>query len=207
LAEEETKKVLDQLLEKYPESIDHRGRKLAPYVRSLLEEIETKQKLHKKGTNLLKNSGFEEVVGNKPSNWFKAMVPAPGLKLFWDKKVKYGGKTSVAVTSTHVYDRIVCNNWAQNITAFPIGKRLELSGYIKTKNAQSVVICVQCWSRDNEMLAFGTTQSTQEISGTTDWTKYTASVTAPKGTDKITVRATLTGTGQVWFDNVQLVVQ
>jgi len=43
LAEEETKKVLDQLLEKYPESIDHRGRKLAPYVRSLLEEIETKQ--------------------------------------------------------------------------------------------------------------------------------------------------------------------
>lgn len=41
---DEAKKVLNQLLEKYLESIDHRGRKLAPYVRSLLEEIETKQK-------------------------------------------------------------------------------------------------------------------------------------------------------------------
>lgn len=41
---DEAKRILNQLLEKYPESIDHKGRKLAPYVRSLLEEIETKQR-------------------------------------------------------------------------------------------------------------------------------------------------------------------
>ncbi|MCK4814974.1 tetratricopeptide repeat protein, partial [bacterium] len=179
----------------------------------LQEEIPTKdvvvesERLYQRRPNRLKNSGFEYGTGNKPSNWFRAMVSAPGLKLFWDKQIKYGGKASAAIANTHVSGRVVCNNWAQNITAFPRGKRLELSGYVKTKNVQDVVICAQCWSSDNKILAFGTTQTTQKISGTTDWTKYTAFVTAPYGTDKITVRATLIGTGQVWFDDIQLAGQ
>lgn len=40
---DEAKKILNQLLEKYPESTDPVGRKLAPHVRSLLEEIEPKE--------------------------------------------------------------------------------------------------------------------------------------------------------------------
>ncbi len=208
-----TRESAAEALEKLEIKVIQRGNEYIVAGQELQEEIPTRdvvaegERLYQKGPNLLKNSGFEEGTGNKPSNWFKAMVPAPGLKLFWDKKVKYGGKASVAITNTHVYNRVVCNNWAQNITAFPRGKRLELSGYIKTKNAQSVVICAQCWSRDNKMLAFGTTQTTQEISGTTGWAKYTAFITVPEGTNKITVRAVLTGTGQVWFDDIQLAIQ
>lgn len=151
-------------------------------------------------TNLLKNSGFEEGTGDAPLYWYKAMVPTIGLELSWDSEEKHRGNHSVSISNTHTYPT-VSNNWAQDIENIPIGEDLELEGWIKMIDAESVNICIQCWSEDSEMLAF---ESTQTLSGTKDWKKYDASITVPSGTTTITVRASLTGTGQVWFDDITL---
>ena len=57
------------------------------------------------------------------------------------------------------------------------------------------------------MVGFGSTQSTINITGTTDWQQYTASVRVPNDTQSIIVRLVLTGKGQVWFDDVTLVIK
>lgn len=152
-------------------------------------------------TNLLKNSGFEEGTGDAPLYWYKAMVPAIGLELSWDSEEKHSGNHSVSISNTHTYYMTVSNNWAQNIENISIGEDLELEGWIKMIDAENVNICIQCWSEDSEMLAI---ESTQTLSGTKDWKKYDASITVPSGTTTITVRAALTGTGQVWFDDITL---
>ena len=156
-------------------------------------------------TDLLKNSGFEDGAGDDPLYWYRAMVPASGLELSWDNEIKHSGNKSVSISNTHVYEEVVCNNWAQNIIEnIPIGETLELEGGIKMIEAESVNICIQCWSEDYDMLAF---KSTQVLNGTADWGNMVASITVPSGTTMITVRASLTGTGQVWFDDITLVVK
>ncbi len=57
------------------------------------------------------------------------------------------------------------------------------------------------------MVGFGTTQYEQNISGTNDWGYYNTLVTVPENTESIIVRLVLTGTGQVWFDDVTLVIK
>jgi len=66
---------------------------------------------------------------------------------------------------------------------------------------------IQCWDENSNLVGFGTTQSETNITGTNDWTQYTASVKVPAETESIIIRLTLTGTGQVWFDDVTLVVK
>ncbi len=162
---------------------------------------------HEKEINLLKNSGFEEGVGDNPAYWYKAMVPAEGLNMSWVSDIKHSGSKSVCIFNTHVYNVTVSNNWAQNVYDVPIGKEIELVGWVKMENAENVAIVIQCWGKNNELLAFGTTQTTQPLSGTCNWTKCIATVTVPEGTERITVRAALTGTGKVWFDDIKLIVK
>ena len=79
--------------------------------------------------------------------------------------------------------------------------------YAKTVDAESVVMVIQCWDTNSEMVGFGTTQSSAAINGTTDWTQYSATVKVPTETQKIVIRLALTGTGQVWFDDITLEVK
>lgn len=155
-------------------------------------------------TNLLKNPGFEDGAGDDPLYWYRAMIPVSGLNLSWDSEINHSGNRSVSISNTHEYDEVVCNNWAQNIELIPVEKILILEGWIKTIDVESVIICIQCWNEYGVMLAFG---STQDLNGTHDWGKYNASVIVPSGTSMITIRATLTGTGQVWFDDITLLVK
>jgi len=159
------------------------------------------------GENILQNSGFEDELEGSPSYWYMAIIPANNLTLSWDNEIKYNDSRSVSINNTHIYDEVVCNNWAQTINIVPVGRIVELSGWVKTIDVESVVMVIQCWDEDNNMVGFGSTQSTTNITGTTDWQMYKASVNVPGNTDRIIVRLVLTGTGQVWFDDVQLTVK
>ena len=160
------------------------------------------------GDKLLLNSGFEDEIEESPAHWYMAIMPADNLTLTWDDEVRYTGNRSVSISNNHIYDEEVCNNWAQIISIVPVGRTVELSGWVKTIDAESVVMVIQCWDEDdNNLIGFGSTQSTTNITGTSDWQMYKASVKVPGDTDTITVRLVLTGIGQVWFDDVQLVVK
>jgi len=159
------------------------------------------------GENILHNSGFEDGSNNKPYYWFQAIVPVDNLTMSWDNEIIYNGSRSIGINNTHTYNETVCNNWAQTTEKIPIGHTLELSGWIKTIDAESVVMVIQCWDNVYNMVGFGTTQTATEINGTNDWQMYNASVYVPNDTSNIVVRLTLTGTGQVWFDDVKLIVK
>ena len=159
------------------------------------------------GENLLQNSGFESEIDEEPAYWFKAWIPADNLTMPWDDTVVHNGSRSASISNAHDYEEDVCNNWAQIINQIPTDRIVELSGWVKTVDAESVVMVIQCWDKNNNMVGFGTTQTTTEINGTTDWEQYTASVRVPNDTESIIVRLVLTGKGQVWFDDVTLVVK
>jgi len=153
--------------------------------------------------NFLLNSGAEQGKDDLPSFWFEAVIRADGLKMFRSTDFVRSGRFSLAISNTHKYDQMVCNNWAQNITDVPAGQIVRLSAHIKVEAADSVNVCLQCWGLENNMLAFA---STAVVRGDQDWILLRSEpVTVPPGTAKITVRAVLTGLGKAWFDDLAVV--
>jgi hypothetical protein len=156
--------------------------------------------------NLLLNPGAEQGKDDLPSIWFKAAVPADGLRIYRTTEHFHSGKASLAISNTHKYDKTICNNWAQLLQNVPIGKTILLSAYIKTENADAVNVCVQCWGpgKNPPMLAFA---STPVVRGDQDWTLlHSQPITVPPETASVYVRAALTGLGKVWLDDLSLVV-
>ena len=88
----------------------------------------------------------------------------------------------------------------------PASQDIELSGWIKTIDAENVLMIIQCLYENGNMVGYRSTQQTTNIPGTADWQLYNVSINVPNETDKIIVMLVLEGTGQVWFDDVQLVV-
>lgn len=153
-----------------------------------------------RGENILKNSGFE-CGDDVPSHWFQDIIPQDNLTMTWDSTVVHNGNYSVCIHNTHVYENATCNNWAQWIEEVPKGRFLELTGWVKTIDADVAVMVVQCLDEDENFVGFGTTG---DINGTNDWTEYSVLVHVPPTTNEIYVRLALCGTGQVWFDDVEL---
>jgi hypothetical protein len=154
--------------------------------------------------NMLDNPGAEQGKNAEPSVWYQAKIPADGLKLSRDDQQVHGGKYSFYIENSHKYDEQVSNNWAQDLENTPAGKRVRLSGWIKTQDADAVNICLQCWDDSGKkMLAF---VSTAVIKGDQDWKQATTRpVSVPQETATVTVRAALTGKGKAWFDDIKVV--
>jgi hypothetical protein len=155
--------------------------------------------------NILQNGGAEQVTnsGEMLPHWYKAAVPAPELRLWRATEGARTGGACLAISNGHDYNQKVSNNWAQNIENVPAGKTVHLSGYVRTRDAETANICVQCWGPGGkEMLGFG---STPMIRGSNDWTFVEAKpVAVPQETSKLTVRAALTGKGEAHFDDISL---
>jgi uncharacterized protein (TIGR03067 family) len=153
--------------------------------------------------NLLRNGGAELAEGDQPSFWFAAAVPAEGLRMWRTTDQSHGGEAALAISNEHEYEQQVCNNWAQNVRDVPVDRTVVLSAYVKTEQADSVSLCIQCWDQTKrQMLAFG---STPVLRGSQDWAPVQSQpVLVPPGTSAITVRAVLTGKGQVCFDDLAL---
>lgn len=84
-----------------------------------------------------------------------------------------------------------------------VGKRVRMSGYVRSS---AVVDWSGLWLRVDQKgvkgsLAFDNMQG-RPIKGTTDWTKYEIVLDVPKTATGIAYGALLSGTGQVWFDDL-----
>ncbi len=154
--------------------------------------------------NWLLNPGAEQVVEDQPTEWQMARISAPGLKFSRSINHSKSGSASLAISNTHVYDRLTCNNWHQIVRDVPSGKSMRIGAYIKTEGAENANVCVQCLSDPPSpiMLAFS---STPVVKGDQDW-KWMESeaFVVPPGTKLMVVRAALCGLGAVWFDQLTL---
>jgi len=182
------------------------------YAISNTNEAPEKTRQFQTGENILQNSGFESEIEGEPANWFKAYIPEDDITMAWDDETTYSESKSASIhkiSNTDINNELVNNNWAQDIHIIPIGRDIELSGYIKTVDVgdDSVVMVIQCWDENFNIVGFATTQGIYNISGTTDWTQYITSLKVPEETHQITIRLVLVGTGQVWFDDVALVIK
>ncbi len=88
-----------------------------------------------------------------------------------------------------------------------LGKRVRMTGYMKTKDVKE---WAGFWFRvdqkgSQEPLSFDNMKNGKKdrsITGTTDWTKYEIVLDVPAEASNIAYGALLSGTGQVWFDNL-----
>jgi hypothetical protein len=162
------------------------------------------------GENLVQNSSFEEGELNFPYYWQRAAIYTPGLELSWDRGVSHSGSASISIRNGDTFN-LYPNNWRQVIRDIPINKHLVVSGYIKTEDLSRngvVAVLLRCLNSEGKLVEFATTQAGWgEFSGTRDWTKVGADIVSPDGTVEIQVVALLCGTGQVWFDDIELIAK
>ncbi len=154
--------------------------------------------------NLLANPGFEDIIVDRPARWDLFLLPQEGAAGRLDD-VAHGGKYAVMLHIPMPYDRDPINNWSQNLFGDFAGKTVCAAGYIKVAEATEAALWVQCWRKRPWTLLLAASTSTESpFYGTRDWERVEMSLEVPKGTDFLTFRCVLKGTGTAWFDDLEL---
>ncbi len=156
------------------------------------------------GENLIANPGFEELNGDVPARWNCFVAPQDGAFGRLDNAA-HDGKYCVMLHTPLPYETDPANNWSQNILGEFAKKKMKLEAAIKTKDATEVALWLQCWRKQpwGVLLAVSSSQESP-MYGTRDWESISLPVEVPDGTDFLTVRCVLKGTGTAWFDDIRL---
>lgn len=84
------------------------------------------------------------------------------------------------------------------------GKKITLSGYIKTENVAGGYAGL--WMKIDPGIAYDD-MSTKKLVGTTDWTKYEITLDmSPVETKNIVIGGILEGNGKAWFDDLEVTI-
>ena len=138
-----------------------------------------------------------------PAGWSKAGSEPNSYDMGIEKGAGMNGKNAATVKS--IANNIVGFGTLMQYSSAEkfLGKRIRLSGYVKTKD----VVKKSCFwlrvERTNSQisLAFDNMQD-RPIVGTTDWKKYEIVLDVPSNATKISYGGLLKGTGQIWFYNL-----
>ncbi len=133
-----------------------------------------------------------------PSGWFKAGDKPDSYEMGIDKGAGQDGKNAATIKSI---DKKIIGFGTLMQDCLPdkyLGKRIRMSGYMKSKDVND---WAGFWLRVDNELSFDNMQD-RPIKGTTDWKKYEIVLDVPKEAVNIAFGALLSGTGQIWFDNI-----
>lgn len=155
--------------------------------------------------NMLMNPGYEEIDGQgRPKHWDLFIMPKPGVRGGLDSGA-LSGKYSATLHIPEPYAEDPANNWSQTIIRELGGRRLLVSGTLKTEDATEAALWLQCFSKNPvRVLAAGTTSTDSPVYGTQDWTSVQMEIDVPEATEFVVLRCVLKGKGTVWFDNLSL---
>ena len=142
-----------------------------------------------------------------PKDWFKAGSDPNKYDMGIDKGSGQDGKNAATIKSI---DNTISGFGTLMQECKPdkyIGKRIKMSCYIKSEN---VIDWAGLWLRvDHEgsdtPLSFDNMQD-RAVKGTTSWTKYEIVLDIPAKASMLAYGALLSGTGQIWFDNLKFEV-
>jgi C-terminal processing protease CtpA/Prc len=94
--------------------------------------------------------------------------------------------------------------WAYTIPNNYAGKKITLTGYIKTENVTDGYAGL--WMRIDPSVAFDN-MNKNGVKGTTDWTKYEITLEMnPEKTKQIVIGGLLVGKGKMWLDNLTVTI-
>lgn len=154
--------------------------------------------------NLLRNPGFESVLVDRPDAWDVFVLPQEGAFARTAREA-HSGDLAVLLHTPLPYSKDPANNWSQNVEGDWAGATLHAGAWIRTEEAGGAALWVQCWQRRPlRLLLTASTAQRDPVRGTQDWREVNMPVEVPPGTDFITFRCVLTGTGSAWFDDAFL---
>lgn len=146
------------------------------------------------------NLDFENLYHGKARNWEN--FGQDDYKLLIDSTESQSGKNSAVIE--YEGDAANYKAWSYAIPAKYQGKKIKLTGYIKTENVREGFAGL--WMRIDPQVAFDN-MSERGIKGSTDWTKYEIVLDLkPSRSKKIVVGGLLVGKGKVWIDNLELTI-
>lgn len=157
--------------------------------------------------NLAVNGTFETGDTDRPDHWELFVMPPthpndPQAEGGLDA-VAHSGSRSVKLHNPQPYKNEPYNNWSQQIAGPVAGKKLTVKGFIRTDNATSASIWVQCWRKNP--LALAHVAETPAVTETQDWTAVDVTFTVPDTTDFAIIRCVLRGKGTAWFDDIEII--
>lgn len=138
-----------------------------------------------------------------PTSWFNAGSKPKSYEMGIENGAGQNGKNAATIKSI---DKSIKGFGTLMQQCYPdkyLGKRIKMSGYIKTEN---VTGWSGFWLRvdqtgSRQPLSFDN-MSDRPIKGTTNWTKYEITLDVPNTASLIAYGALIDGTGQIWFDNI-----
>lgn len=166
-----------------------------------LSEVKTRKQKFKEALNF----DFEKTTPNEklPDNWFQW---GEGYNLKIDSIEKHSGKYAVLIEHEGERDEKYFGCVAQSIPSNYEGNEIELKAYMKLKNVADRPIGLMLrLDGTSGVLEFNNMQQ-KNIQGTTDWTLYSVKLPYPEDTKTIYIGALLSGTGQLWVDDFQLLI-
>lgn len=144
------------------------------------------------------NFDFENAEKGSPAGWNN--FGSPNYILALDSTNIKSGKYSATIEYKEGNPDFKA--WAFTIPGNYAGKKITLSGYIKTENVTDGYAGL--WMRIDPSIAFDN-MNKKGIKGTTDWTKYEISLAMnPEKTKQIVIGGLLVGKGKMWLDNLNV---
>jgi ketosteroid isomerase-like protein len=170
---------------------------------------------------LVRRDGKWQIVAEHASRFLPPVEPtAPGMPVGWtrtlngaansyifsvDTVVKHSDKASASIKFACGDEQDNAGSLDQIISATEYrGKRLRLTGWIKTADANRAGLWLNVDS-DRRLLGFDNMWN-RAVRGDTDWKQYSAVLDVPNEAVNIRFGAVLYGRGQVWADDLRLEV-
>lgn len=150
------------------------------------------------------NFDFERISvegPTRPWNWTPLSF-APGAEVLIDDSVVHAGSRSLRISRLDRSPFRGAHAFATYLRPLAaLGKRIRVTGWIKTDNLDGrAYITLQTWA-DFDVLAADTTSL---LFGTEEWRRYEINVAVAPETETLVVTANLEGTGTAWFDDLTL---
>jgi hypothetical protein len=150
-------------------------------------------------TFLIANNSSQAPIG-----WFFAGSNPSEYEMSIDNSIFQNGKSCAYIKSKspkeNEFGTLMQTISAENY----LGKRLQLSGYIKSEDIKGWSgIWMRIDGENNQQLGFDNMQD-RAIKETTGWQKYYIVLDVPSNSKTINYGVLLDGEGMVWFDNFKI---
>jgi C-terminal processing protease CtpA/Prc len=152
------------------------------------------------------NFGFEkqEDKSKLPDNWFRWGTADYIIKT--DTIEHHSGKASLLLELDGAKTGNSFGCCAYKIPAALAGKQIELRAYMKLQNvANGPIGLLLRIDGQNGTLGFDNMQQ-RNIQGTSDWQMYSVEIPFPEDAETIYAGAILSGTGKLWVDDFQILI-
>ena len=154
-------------------------------------------------TTLLLAVTFALFSFDLPNGWLKAGSKPKSYEMGLDQIDGRQGKNAATIKSIDKNIDGFGTLMQQSKPDKFLGKRIKMTGYLKSENVSD---WAGLWLRvdqagSQQSLSFDNMQD-RAIKGTKDWTKYEIILDVPTNASMLAFGALLSGTGQIWFDNI-----